>query len=53
MILTNLGSYAFDVKICDRIAQAVFSRFEHVSVLEYEEISDSERGASGFGGTGL
>ena len=53
VILTNLSSHNFEVKIGDRIAQAVFSRFEHVSVLEYEEISDSERGTSGFGSSGV
>jgi dUTP pyrophosphatase len=53
VILTNLGWSGFEVKIGDRIAQAVFSRFEHVSVLEYEEISDSERGTGGFGSSGV
>ncbi len=52
VILTNLGSEPFLVKRGERIAQIVFARFEHVEVIEVEELSQSERGAGGFGSTG-
>ena len=53
VILTNLGSRIFEIKIGDRVAQAVFSKYEHVRVYEYEEISNSERGTGGFGSSGI
>lgn len=36
----------------DRIAQLVFQRVEHVRFVETAELSDSERGAGGYGSTG-
>jgi dUTP pyrophosphatase len=53
VVLTNLGSRIFEIKIGDRVAQAVFSKYEHVRVFEYEEIDDSERGSGGFGSSGI
>jgi dUTP pyrophosphatase len=52
VILTNLGGRVFEIKIGDRIAQAVFSRYEHVSLQE-GELSDSERGDKGWGSSGV
>jgi len=52
VILTNLGSRAFEVKRGERIAQLVFARFERVETQEVEELSQSERGQGGFGSTG-
>jgi dUTP pyrophosphatase len=36
----------------DRIAQLVVQRVEHVRFVEVAELSDSDRGAAGFGSTG-
>lgn len=37
----------------DRIAQAVIQRLPAVEMVEVEELSESERGAGGFGSTGV
>ena len=52
VILFNTGNADFAVHRGDRIAQLVFSRLTAVELVETEEISDSERGAGGFGHTG-
>ena len=52
VILTNLGREPFSVKRGERIAQIVFARFERVEIREELELSQSERGAGGFGSTG-
>ncbi len=36
----------------DRIAQLVISRVEALAVVQVEELSDSDRGAGGYGSTG-
>ena len=36
----------------DRIAQAMLERVEQVRLVEVEALSESERGAGGFGSTG-
>jgi dUTP pyrophosphatase len=54
VILQNLGSEPFTIKRGDRIAQLVPARVE--LALDFEEsaeVSDSGRGAGGFGHTGL
>ena len=54
VVLTNLGTKVFDVKIGDRVAQAVLSRYE---VANFEEsvsiVKISSRGKDGFGSTGV
>lgn len=52
IILHNSGAYTFEVLKGDRIAQAVFSRFEHVSLHE-DDLNETERGSDGLGSTGL
>ena len=52
VILTNLGRNSFIVKRGERIAQIVFARFERVELREQAELSQSSRGAGGFGSTG-
>ena len=51
VILLNLGAAAYTVHAGDRIAQLIISRYEAV---EWDEgdLSDSERGAGGFGSSG-
>jgi len=53
VIIINLGREPFTVKNGDRIAQMVISPVMHVTVSEAEFLSDTERGAGGFGSTGI
>ncbi len=52
VILVNLSQEPFVVEPGDRIAQMVFARHERVEWEEAAELSDSGRGAGGFGSTG-
>lgn len=51
VILLNLGSEPFAIHAGDRIAQLVVARYEPVEWAE-TELSDSVRGAGGFGSSG-
>lgn len=54
IILYNAGDKPFEVKEGDRIAQAVFKKYEEVIETEIvDELDDSERGSKGFGSTGV
>lgn len=50
--LVNLSSEAFTIAPGERIAQMVIARHEQITWQEVAELSDSERGAGGFGHTG-
>jgi dUTP pyrophosphatase len=52
VILQNLGRDPVVLARGERIAQLVFSRFEIPAVEEVQELSETERGAGGFGSTG-
>ena len=51
-ILINLSDEPFVINNGDRIAQIVFARCEQAKMVEVEELSETERGAGGFGHTG-
>ena len=53
VILINLSNEAFTVNNGDRIAQMVISPVTRVLVSEAETLSKTERGAGGFGSTGI
>ena len=53
VILVNLSNVAVSIEDGERVAQLVFCRVEHVSLTEVTVLTDSERGAGGFGSTGL
>lgn len=53
VILVNLSNEPFTIVRGERIAQMVVARFEKVQWEEVEELSSSERGAGGFGSTGV
>ncbi len=53
VILVNLSNLEVSVEDGERIAQLVFCKVEHVSLTEVTVLTDSERGAGGFGSTGL
>ena len=52
VLLVNLSEQAFEIKQGERIAQMVVARHERVQWRETAELSDTERGAGGFGHTG-
>jgi dUTP pyrophosphatase len=56
VILYNAGEERFFVNKGDRIAQMVFSKYEHVRLCEVDshaDLDDSVRGRRGFGSTGI
>lgn len=52
VILVNHGRTPFAVAAGDRVAQLVLARFEEAAVTEAGELSETERGAGGFGSSG-
>jgi dUTP pyrophosphatase len=52
VILINLSDQTQKIQPGDRIAQMVIAQYEKVSWLEAETLSETERGAGGFGSTG-
>ncbi|KER10061.1 MAG: deoxyuridine 5'-triphosphate nucleotidohydrolase [[Candidatus Thermochlorobacteriaceae] bacterium GBChlB] len=53
VILINHGEDAFTVKHGDRIAQMVIAKVEKAQFVEATHLSETERGAGGFGHTGM
>lgn len=51
--LYYLGTDPFEINHGDRIAQAVIADVRRYAVAEVATLSDTERGAGGFGSTGL
>ena len=52
IILINLSDTDFTINSGDRVAQIVFARCEQMEVVSVETLSETERGAGGFGHTG-
>ena len=52
VILINLSDKDFTIKTGERICQMVIAKHEKAEFIEVEEISETERGAGGFGHTG-
>lgn len=52
IILINLSDTDFTINSGDRIAQIIFARYEQMDVVNVETLSETERGAGGFGHTG-
>ena len=52
VILINHGKKDYEVKKGDRIAQAVFSKFESANLKEVDELDTTTRGEGGLGSTG-
>lgn len=53
VILVNLSDIPFTINNGDRIAQMVFARCEQAQLEAVDSISDTERGAGGFGHSGV
>lgn len=53
VILANFGGAPFTINRGDRIAQLVVARYETVQWNEVSSLDETERGAGGFGSTGI
>ena len=53
VVLFNLGTEDFVVDVGDRIAQLILEKVNMAPVVEVEELTETERGAGGFGSTGV
>ena len=51
--LTNSGTKDFVVEKGDRIAQGMIIKYDRISFVEVDELSETERGEGGFGSTGV
>ncbi|MBB3696447.1 dUTP diphosphatase [Flammeovirga yaeyamensis] len=52
VLLVNLSNDDFKIKDGERVAQMVVAKHETVEWVPVEELSDTERGAGGYGSTG-
>lgn len=52
VILVNLSGEPFVVNPGERIAQMVIARYERIEWEQTDQLSETERGAGGFGSTG-
>ena len=53
VILVNLSSEPFTIAPGDRIAQLVIARHEQPEIVQADALSDTNRGAGGFGHSGV
>ncbi len=53
VILINLSNEPFVIENGERVAQLVFARYEQAEWQETETLTTTERGAGGFGSTGV
>jgi dUTP pyrophosphatase len=53
VLLINHGAQTLDIKRGDRIGQLVVVPVAHAEALEVAELDETERGARGFGSTGV
>lgn len=53
VILVNLSNEDFTVNDGERVAQLVIAKHEQISWQEVEVLDETERGAGGFGSTGV
>ena len=53
VILVNLSNEDFVVEDGERIAQLVIAKHERAEWIEVEELTETSRGAGGFGSTGV
>ncbi len=53
VLLINHGTEVFDIKRGERIAQMIIASITQPHFLVVEELTDTDRGAGGFGSTGV
>jgi len=53
VILINLSNEEFVIENGERIAQLVIAKYEQAELIEVNVLSETQRGAGGFGSTGI
>ncbi len=53
VILVNLSNEDFEINDGERIAQLVIAKYEQAHWIEVKTLDETDRGAGGFGSTGL
>lgn len=53
IILINLSHEDFVIENGERIAQLVIAKYEQAELIEVNQLSETSRGAGGFGSTGI
>lgn len=53
VLLVNLSDEAVVINHGDRVAQMVIARYERADLKEVDNLEETERGAGGFGSTGI
>lgn len=53
VLLVNLSDVPFVVNDGERIAQMIVAKYEQVEFVEVEQLDEAERGAGGYGHTGV
>ena len=53
VLLVNLSDVPFVVNDGERIAQLIVAKYEQVEFVEVEQLDETERGAGGYGHTGV
>lgn len=53
VLLFNYGEVDFEINEGDRIAQLIVERIMPAELVEADDLSDTTRGAGGFGSTGV
>ncbi len=53
ILLINLSNEDFTINNGERIAQMIIAKHETAEIVEVKELSDTQRGAGGFGHTGV
>jgi len=53
IILSNFSKMPYTINRGDRVAQLVFAKYEQASLVEVKKIEDTQRGADGFGSSGI
>ena len=53
VVLFNFGSEDFEVNVGDRVAQLILEQISMVPAVKVEELTETQRGAGGFGSTGV
>ena len=53
VILVNLSNEEFTIENGERVAQLVIAKHERATCVEVNELSETARGAGGFGSTGV
>lgn len=53
VILFNFSDTDFEIRRGDRIAQLICEKIEQTEIVEVKDLESTERGANGFGSTGI